>query len=84
MAAFKAANPGAAFEDFRRWYLLGNQLDSSGVDEMELDKVKIWEQVDACAASEQKPLFDYTREAEKVETESYTRHTYNYRILHKQ
>lgn len=84
MAAFKAANPGAAFEDFRRWYSLGNQLDSSGVDEMEPEKVKIWEQVDACAACKQKPLFDYTREAEKVETESYTRHDYNYRILHKQ
>jgi hypothetical protein len=49
------------------WYSLGNQLDSSGVDEMELEKVKIWEQVDACAACKQNTLFDYTREAQKEE-----------------
>lgn len=30
------------------------------------DNVEIWESVDACAACDQKPLFDYTREAEKV------------------
>jgi Rab3 GTPase-activating protein catalytic subunit len=30
------------------------------------DNVEIWESVDACAAHDQKPLFDYTREAEKV------------------
>lgn len=30
------------------------------------DNVDIWDSVDACAAFDQKPLFDYTREAEKV------------------
>lgn len=32
----------------------------------EIDKVRIWESVDACAARDQKPLFDHIREAEKV------------------
>jgi hypothetical protein len=36
-------------------------------NEMELEKVKIWEQVDACAACKQNTLFDYTREAQKEE-----------------
>lgn len=62
----KQIHPG----DFGEGYI--SELDQGGENGTTLktlcrpDNVEIWESVDACAACDQKLLFDYTREAEKV------------------
>jgi Rab3 GTPase-activating protein catalytic subunit len=62
----KQIHPG----DFGEGYI--SELDQGGENGTTLktlcrpDNVEIWESVDACAACDQKLLFDYTREAEKA------------------
>lgn len=93
MAGFKAANPGAVFEDFVRWNSPRDWIKDDEVTETESVAahsnnmkgewppkgklsarmaepgntwVRIWESVRGVPISQQRPLFDYTREAEKV------------------
>lgn len=69
MAAFKAAKPGSPFEDFLQLHppqdvsQLINARDSKSLDQFWRE---IWDNIEAHPAEDQKPLFDYTREAEKV------------------
>lgn len=69
MAAFKAAKPGSRFEDFLQLHpprdvsQLINSRDSKSPDHFWRE---IWDNIEAHPAEDQKPLFDYTREAEKV------------------
>ena len=69
MAAFKAAKPGSCFEDFLQSHpprdvsQLINSRDSKSLDHFWRE---IWDNIEAHPAEDQKPLFDYTREAEKV------------------
>lgn len=69
MAAFKAAMPGSPFEDFLQLHppqdvsQLINATDSKSLDHFWRE---IWDNIEAHPAEDQKPLFDYTREAEKV------------------
>ncbi|XP_024518524.1 rab3 GTPase-activating protein catalytic subunit [Selaginella moellendorffii] len=81
MAAFKAANPGAVLEDFVRWHSPRDWIDDDGSDS-KTKKAKgklsrrmgepgnvwaqIWETAEPTPASEQRPIFDFTREGEKV------------------
>ncbi|KAJ7569404.1 hypothetical protein O6H91_01G076600 [Diphasiastrum complanatum] len=106
MAAFKAANPGAVFEDFVRWHSprdwveYGDIMEGCEISESSLREEilppsseiqtkdvhnsspsgkmsrrmsepgnlwdQIWKNVRPIPASEQRPLFDYIREGEKV------------------
>lgn len=71
MEAFKAANPNSSFYDFLSWYSPkdvvpeGMQLSKRMQEDHNLWK-EIWNNAKAVPVSEQKPLFDYRREAEIV------------------
>lgn len=101
MSAFKAANPGAVFEDFVRWHLpddwieddheyvqdgysysrflsISTETENNGEPWPPRGRLsqkmsqpgnvwaQIWDQILPEAAYEQRPLFDYKREGEKV------------------
>eukprot|EP01137_Pigoraptor_chileana_P031730 Opistho-2@20011 len=81
MEAFKAANPSSSLADFVRWHsprdwvLSANDLspcpDESGVLSARMSCpgnlwAEVWAQARPIPANRQRPLFDCTREAEKV------------------
>ncbi|MCO5546779.1 hypothetical protein L7F22_000215 [Adiantum nelumboides] len=97
MAAFKAANPCAVFEDFIRWHSPRDWLEeevfqdslesltpsssltnlnnalwpprgklSNRMSQSDNMWVQLWSSVEPLPAHKQKPLFDHTREGEKV------------------
>lgn len=71
MSAFKAANPGCCLEDFVRWHSPRDWIEQESrlSDRMATtDNLwkELWSMADEHPACEQKPLFDFKKEAEKV------------------
>jgi hypothetical protein len=71
MSAFKAANPGCCLEDFVRWHSPRDWIEQESrlSDRMATDDNlwrELWSMAEELSADEQRPLFDYHQEAEKV------------------
>ena len=71
MSAFKAANPGCCLEDFVRWHSPRDWIDQESrlSDRMATDDNlwrELWDMAEELSADEQRPLFDYHQEAEKI------------------
>ncbi|KAG0715159.1 Rab3 GTPase-activating protein catalytic subunit [Chionoecetes opilio] len=80
MESFKAANPGAALEDFVRWYSPRDWIEEEGGDPSQPQQgslstrmqipgnmwKEVWNNAKPVPARRQKRLFDDTREAEQV------------------
>ena len=64
ICAFKAANPTVNYDSFRQWYQL-DLLEKTEQDFKASDFHELWASLDACEATQQKPMFRAEAEAEK-------------------